>query len=98
MKLHVIVRKDLEWPHRAVQGGHAVEEYHAKTPITSRKTGTLVYLGVENEKELRKLKELLDSEYGMHTVAFHEPFWQNSMTAFAVEGKDNPLIALLQLL
>ena len=52
-KLYVLVRKDLSKSQQAVQGGHAVAEYLLSGPLTAWSNGTLVYLGVRNETELK---------------------------------------------
>ncbi|NJO48191.1 MAG: hypothetical protein HC840_00585 [Leptolyngbyaceae cyanobacterium RM2_2_4] len=50
-----------------------------------RKNGTLIYLSQSNEKKLRKLFDKVPTR---NKVAFHEPFWDNSMTAFAAYGRE----------
>ena len=52
-KLYVLVRKDLSKSQQAVQGGHAVAEYLLRGPSTAWPNGTLVYLGVRNEDDLK---------------------------------------------
>jgi len=52
-KLYILVRKDLSKSQQAVQGGHAVAEYLLHGPSTAWTNGTLVYLGVRNENELK---------------------------------------------
>ena len=52
-KLYVLVRKDLPKSQQAVQAGHAVAEYLLRGPSTVWGNGTLVYLGVRNEHELK---------------------------------------------
>ena len=47
------MRKDLSKSQQAVQGGHAVAEYLLSGPLTAWPNGTLVYLGVRNETELK---------------------------------------------
>jgi hypothetical protein len=53
MKLYVIVRKDLYKSQQAVQAGHALAEYLLHGPPTAWHNGTLIYLGVSNENELK---------------------------------------------
>lgn len=52
-KIYILVRKDLSRGQQAVQGGHAVAEYLLHGPPTAWDNGTLVYLGVRNETELK---------------------------------------------
>jgi len=52
-KLYVLVRKDLSKSQQAVQAGHVVAEYLLRGPHTMWDNGTLVYLGVRNENELK---------------------------------------------
>ena len=52
-KLYVLVRKDLSKSQQAVQGGHALAEYLLRGPTTLWDNGTLVYLGVRNENDLK---------------------------------------------
>lgn len=87
MKLYVLIRKDLSISQRAVQAGHAVAEFcklHPNTKWNRETTGTLVYLAVDNEKELttwlRSCAEYTD------VAPFYEPYWGNSLTAFAALG------------
>ena len=84
MKLYVVVRSDMSKAQQAVQAGHALAELLLKKNI-GWTNGTLVYLGVKNEKKLRKLFSEVPTR---NKKAFHEPFWDNSMTAFAAYGRD----------
>jgi len=49
----VLVRKDLSKSQQAVQAGHVVAEYLLRGPRTVWDNGTLVYLGVRDENELK---------------------------------------------
>lgn len=84
MKMYVVVRKDMSNAQKAVQAGHAVAEILVKKKV-GWKNGTLIYLSVSNEK---KLEELFKKVPARNKVAFREPFWNNSMTAFAAYGRD----------
>lgn len=84
MKLYVVVRSDMSKAQQAVQAGHALAELLLKKKI-GWTNGTLVYLGVKDEKKLRKLFEKVPTR---NKKAFLEPFWDNSMTAFAAYGRD----------
>jgi hypothetical protein len=95
VKLYVLIRKDLKKSHQAVQGGHALAELllNYKLPWDN---GTLIYLGVKNEKELRKLYKKLPCR---KKAAFEEPYWDYSMTAIAAYGNKLPkFLRKLQLL
>lgn len=85
-KLYVLVREDLKGSHKAVQGGHALAELLLSHKL-SWLNGTLIYLGVKNEKELRKLYKKLPCK---KKAFFEEPHWNNSMTAIAAYGKRLP--------
>lgn len=84
MKLYVVVRSDMSKSQQAVQAGHALAELLLKKKI-GWKNGTLVYLGVKDEMKLRKLYDTVPAR---NKRAFFEPFWDDSMTAFAAYGRD----------
>lgn len=84
MKLYVVVRSDMSKAQQAVQGGHALAELLLRKKI-GWTNGTLVYLGVKDEKALKKLFKKVPTR---NKQAFLEPFWDNSMTAFAAYGRD----------
>lgn len=84
MKLYIVVRSDMSKAQQAVQAGHAVAEILIRKKI-GWKNGTLIYLSQSNEKKLRKLFDKVPTR---NKVAFHEPFWDNSMTAFAAYGRE----------
>jgi hypothetical protein len=52
-KLFVLVRRDLSKGQQAVQAGHAVAEYLLRGPATFWENGTLVYLSIKDEMNLR---------------------------------------------
>lgn len=89
-KLYVLVRKDLPKSQQAVQGGHAVAEYLLRGPSTFWNNGTLVYLGVRDEHDLKAWGGKLDG-CGHNVVAFKEPDRNNELTALAVCGADEEL-------
>lgn len=84
MKLYVVVRSDMSKSQQAVQAGHALAELLLKKKI-GWTNGTLVYLGVKDEKTLKKLFKKVPTK---NKKEFLEPFWDNSMTAFAAYGRD----------
>ena len=83
-KLYVLVRKDLSKSQQAVQAGHAVAEYLLRGPSTLWGNGTLVYLGVRNETELKWWFSQITNA-GHEVVGFYEPDRDNEMTAIATE-------------
>lgn len=63
-----------------------------QTPEWRWRNHVLVYLTVRNERELREWfdkfsKPHRPGEVCEGAIAWHEPDWQNQMTAFAVIGK-----------
>ena len=95
-KLYVLVRKDLSKSQQAVQGGHAVAEYLLHGPSTAWPNGTLVYLGVRNETELKFWGTQITKK-GYAIVPFREPDRADEMTAIATEC-DGVLLNELRLL
>lgn len=81
--MYVVVRKNLQGSHPAVQGGHALAELLLKKKM-GWKNGTLIYLSVPNEKQLRELFKKVPTR---NKASFEEEYWGNSMTAFAAYGK-----------
>jgi hypothetical protein len=90
MKLFVITRKDLSNSQQAVQAGHAVAEFLLRGPKTNWSNGTLVYLGVENKKELDRLQFKLDIE-DIPYIKFVEPDMNDEVTAIATDVFSKPL-------
>lgn len=86
-KLYVVVRKDLSKSQQAVQGGHALAEYVLRNRDTDWNNGTLVYLGVRDESELKSLTTKLDYSKICHTT-FREPDIGDEITAIASLGNN----------
>jgi hypothetical protein len=78
----VLVRKDLPPIQQAVQAGHAVAEYLLRYPTAQWHNGTLVYLGVRNERELWKWERQLQEAH-VPVAVFKEPDIGNQCTALA---------------
>jgi len=70
MKLYVLVRKDLSYIQQAVQAAHAASEYALH--YDTWENGTLVLLGVKNERALHYWRDAIESENLAHKL-FHEP-------------------------
>ncbi len=81
-KLYVLVRKDLPKSQQAVQGGHAVAEYLLRGHLSSWDNGTIVYLAVEDEDELKSWGEIFNLACAWWT-GFREPDRNNELTAIA---------------
>jgi len=92
-KIYVLVRRDLSKSQQAVQGGHALAEYLLRGPATLWDNGTLVYLGVRNEGELKFWGRWLKDK-GHQVVDFKEPDRNNELTAIATECSDTTVSKL----
>ena len=86
-KLYVLQRKDLPISYQAVQAGHAVAEFLLYGPETEWDNGTLIYLGVNDEKDLIKWSEKLSMKQ-INFVIFREPDIGNQITSLAVVCDD----------
>jgi len=84
MKLYVIVRKDLSVSQRAVQAGHVVAQFCLDRPFSRWKNGTLIYLGIKNLQQLKKLMNQL-SYNNINYIEFCEPDRNNEVTAIATD-------------
>ena len=84
-RLYIIVRKDLSESYRAVQAGHAVAEWILHDQ--SWKNETLIYLGVENEKDLLRWVDKLNFK-NIKYIGFNEPDINNELTAIATVCND----------
>ena len=87
-KLYVLVRKDLDKNQQAVQAGHALAEYLMRVHNHNWTNGTLIYLGVDNEKDLNTWGEILDI-HDIKWAKFIEPDRNNEMTAISAVSSKN---------
>jgi hypothetical protein len=89
-KIYILVRGDLPRSAQAVQAGHALAELIMQRGIRPDCwAGTLVYLKVQHEEELRRwLRDVPD------VVPFYEPDLGNSLTALATLNKEEGFEAL----
>lgn len=90
MKLYIVTHKELSTSQQAVQAGHALAEFLLRGPKTFWSNGTLVYLGVDNRKQLELLQRKLDME-DIPYVKFVEPDMNNEVTAIATDVFCKPL-------
>ena len=81
-KFYVIVRKDLSHSQRAVQGGHAIQQYLLEHPNVEWNNGPLIFLGVYNEYQLKKWYDKLINK-DIKCSHFLEPDIGYQMTALA---------------
>lgn len=100
IKMYVLVRTDMTPINRAVQAGHAVAEYmkyfYNTTPWQN---GYLIYLGVDNERELDRWETIIKS-HQIHVAAFIEPDWGDptkTAIAFCHTGEYVAKLPLLRL-
>ena len=98
-KLYVLVRKDLSKSQQAVQGGHAVAEYLLRGRLSSWDNGTLIYLAMEDEYDLKSWGEIFDI-MGAWWVPFREPDKDNELTAIAalLDEEEQKVVSDLRLL
>ena len=95
-KLYVLVRKDLPFPYRAVQAGHAVAQWMLQYgQMNEWENGTLIYLDVENEQDLILWTQKLDYK-GIKWAGFREPDIGDQITAIACLT-DNKIFSNLKL-
>jgi hypothetical protein len=87
-KLYVIVPKTLSPSQKAVQAGHAVADFVIRNPESEWRGHSLIYLTVETDKELDKLFEEVKGWCRSEIGWFHEPYWDDKLTAVAVYGDE----------
>ena len=87
-RLYVLQRKDFPFSYQAVQAGHSVAEFLLRGPITNWDNGTLVYLGVKDENELKDWVWKLEIKNIPYTI-FREPDIGDEITSIATvcDGK-----------
>jgi len=86
-RLYVLTRKDLPGSQPAVQAGHAVAEWLLHDPA-SWKNEYLIYLGVDNEQDLKCWGDKL-SRKSIKWIGFREPDRDNELTAIATTCNKN---------
>jgi len=85
-KLYVVTRNDLSRSQQAVQAGHALAELLLSEDVAWN-NGTLVYLKVNDESELKGLTERLGCG-NIPFVGFIEPDRGDELTAIASVGSN----------
>lgn len=95
----MLIRKDLSKSQQAIQGGHAVAEYLLRDRLSFWNNGTLIYLAVEDEKDLKSWGEIFDL-MGAWWVPFREPDRNNELTAIAtfLDKEEQKVVSGLRLL
>ena len=87
-KLIVITRRDLSPGYQAIQSAHAAIEFQHEHPEIAKEWNTnskyLIFLSVENEKELQFYLEKIKYHNLKYSI-FIEPDIGNQLTAIAVE-------------
>ena len=100
MKVYVLVRQDLDYSSKAVQGGHALAQlcHHHDIAEWEDSHKTLVFLSVRGESELLRYYDSIPME---EKCLFRETDFKNEYTAMAVLAKnkdDQKLFKKLRLL
>lgn len=87
-KLITITRRDLPVGYQAVQASHSTIEFQYEHPKVAKdwiiNSKYLIFLTVENEEELYRLKNKA-SEKEIKYTTFHEPDINNQLTAITLE-------------
>lgn len=86
MKMYVLVRKDLTKAQQSVQGGHALAEF-LLNHSTSWDNGTLIYLGVKSEHQLKNWIRKLERN-SLEVAVWREPDMGNQITAVAAYSEE----------
>jgi hypothetical protein len=81
-KLFVITRNDMDFVYQGVQLGHGVGSFLVAHPDHPWKNHTLVYLEVDDLKELERWTKKLQMR-GLEFTTFYEPDIGNELTAIA---------------
>ena len=92
----MLTRIDLSLKQRAVQSGHAVAEFLLNHK-TSWDNGTLIYLGVDNEEELKRWMFKLERKDIKYSI-FREPDIGNEITSLATDWNESNMFSKLKLL
>lgn len=94
MKLYIVVPKTLSIEQQAVQAGHAAVDFVLRNPESEWRGHSLIYLTVDTEEELGKLYDEAQGWCQAEIGWFHEPYWNNKLTAVAVYGAGEKLKSL----
>ena len=87
MKLYILTRRDIGIKYAGVQAGHALAQWMLENPTQAKEwnNGTLVYLSVSCEEDLKAWGKNLD-ELGISWSGFREPDIGNELTAISTYG------------
>lgn len=81
-KLYVVTRADLGLQYAGVQAGHGVAQWMLENDSKEWNNTCLIYLAVENEQQLEKLKNKLEYKE-MSFSTFHEPDIGDQLTSIS---------------
>jgi hypothetical protein len=81
-KLYVITRNDMDFTYQGVQLGHGIGAFMVDNPGHPWQNNTLVYLVVNDLKELQRWTRKLEMR-GLAFSTFYEPDIGNELTAIA---------------
>jgi hypothetical protein len=87
-KLYVITRNDMDFVYQGVQLGHGVGSFMVAHPDHPWKNHTLVYLEVDDLKELERWVQKLQMRGHVFTT-FYEPDIGDKLTAIACHTDSN---------
>jgi peptidyl-tRNA hydrolase len=94
----VITRKDLSCSSAAVQAGHALAEFCLNSSKSREwNNHVLIYLGVDNKKELEKICYKLERK-NIEYFKFREPDHNNEITSISVLLDNSLFFSKLSLL
>jgi peptidyl-tRNA hydrolase len=99
-KLYVVVRADLKPGEQTAQLGHAVAEFcfehHTAAKEWHEKSNYICVLHIEDERSLSHLRMQLAKNHIPHS-AFHEPDYDDEMTALVFHPSGKHLVRHLKL-
>lgn len=87
----MIVRKDIDPRHRAVQAVHAGIQAGRDLIPDEEQHPNLVILTVDNEQELLDWRQIAEQDWDIRTHLFHEADMRDEATAFSTEPIDGEL-------
>lgn len=82
--IYAITRRDLSFPQKAVQAGHAIFEASQEFRQLYTQHPSLILCEVRNEQRLQSVIRKLE-KHNIKFVTFHEPDRDNELTAICTE-------------